>query len=171
MEEPRWSHVEAVAGAGIDLANLGYEVPDVVVSAAWLHDIGYAARVADSGMHALDGAAWLMKRSSPAGLVALVGYHSGAALEAKERGLTEPFSALPEPDADMLDLLTMLDMTTGPDGRPVSATRRIEEILNRYPADDPVHRAVVKSAPTLLESAARAASRLGLADVRSRPPL
>ena len=138
-EGPRWSHVVSVAQAGVDLASRGYDIPDVVVSAAWLHDIGYAPSVEQTGLHALDGAAWLVERGGPSGLVGLVGHHSGAAFEAEERGLVEMFAALPEPDPDLLDLLTMLDMTTGPDGRPVSAEQRIAEILDRYPADDPVH--------------------------------
>lgn len=170
-QEPRWSHVTGVARAGMSLAGAGSNIPDVVVGAAWLHDIGYAEPVASTSLHAYDGAMWLLARGAPDGLVALVAHHSGARFEAEERGMGELFSSLPAPDVDTLDLLTMLDMTTDPWGRPVSVGKRLVEILARYPADDPVHRAVLRSGPLLVEAASRAAARLGLADVRSRPPL
>jgi hypothetical protein len=46
-------------------------------------------------------------------------------------------------------------MTTGPDGSFVRAEDRVSEILSRYPEDDPVHRAIERSAPTLLAAVAR----------------
>lgn len=45
-------------------------------------------------------------------------------------------------------------MTTGPDGSFVRAEDRVSEILSRYPEDDPVHRAIERSAPTLLAAVA-----------------
>jgi hypothetical protein len=46
-------------------------------------------------------------------------------------------------------------MTTGPDGSRVRAEDRVSEILARYPENSAVHRAIERSAPTLLAVAAR----------------
>ncbi len=54
----RWIHVQAVAAKATTLTAV---VPnaDVLVAAAWLHDIGYAPDIAETGLHALDGARWM----------------------------------------------------------------------------------------------------------------
>ncbi len=39
---------------------------DTLVAAAWLHDIGYATRLRDSGFHSLDGAVYLRREGWPA---------------------------------------------------------------------------------------------------------
>jgi hypothetical protein len=75
--------------------------------------------------------------------------------EARERGLSEALAEFAEPPDFLLDVLTCADMTTGPDGSPMRPDDRISEILSRYPAEDPVHRAIERSAPTLLAAAAR----------------
>jgi hypothetical protein len=64
------------------------------------------------------------------------------------------------PPKDLLDVLTFADMTTGPDGDLVDPEGRLAEILTRYPADDPVHRAIERSSPDLLASACRVRERL-----------
>jgi hypothetical protein len=90
----------------------------------------------------------------PAVVVSLVAYHTGAAFEARERGLSDALAEFPEPPELLLDVLTCADMTTGPDGSFVRAEDRVSEILSRYPGDDPVHRAIERSAPTLLAAVA-----------------
>jgi hypothetical protein len=85
----------------------------------------------------------------------LVAYHTGAVFEARERGLSEALAEFAEPPDFLLDVLTCADMTTGPDGSPVRADDRLSEILSRYAEDDPVHRAITSSAPTLLAAVAR----------------
>ncbi len=106
----RWTHVRSVGRAADDLAAQGLDIPEDVISAAWLHDIGYATRLADTGFHPIDGARWLAAKGAPMGIVALVAYHSGARFEAEERDLTDELTVFPQPDEEMLDLLTMLDM-------------------------------------------------------------
>ena len=56
--------------------------------------------------------------------------------------------------------MTFADLTTGPDGSPLTVEARLAEILGRYPARDPVHCAVVASSPSLLECADRVRARL-----------
>ena len=63
--------------------------------------------------------------------------HTGASVEAEERGLDDVLAAeFPVSDVDpfLLTALTYCDMTTGPDGSPVDVAERIAEILARYPA-------------------------------------
>src|SRR5664279_2371632 len=59
----RWRHTQAVA-ARAKSAGRAVEPPDrdLLVAAAWLHDIGYADSVADTGLHPLDGAQYLTRR-------------------------------------------------------------------------------------------------------------
>lgn len=167
----RWLHVHGVARAATQLREGGLMVSEAVVSAAWLHDVGYGAVLKDTGFHPLDGARWLRSQEVPEGIVSMVAYHSGAEFEAEERGLSAAMGEFEHPDQSQLDTLTLVDMTVGPAGQRMSVKRRIEEILSRYPVDDPVHHAVIRSRAQLRESAERAAQRLGLADVGTRAPV
>jgi len=167
----RWLHVQGVAELAMQLRDKDLGLSDAVVAAAWLHDVGYAPDLVDTGLHPIDGARWLRRRGVPEGIVALVAYHSAAWFEAEERGLIAELAEFPEPDPDQLDMLTLVDMAVGPTGERVSVESRLDEILARYPADDPVHRAVTRSRSSLIQSAERAAERLGLANVGTRPPI
>lgn len=167
----RWLHVHGVAELAIQLRDKNLGLSDAVVAAAWLHDVGYASNLVETGFHPIDGARWLRRQGVPEGIVALVAYHSGACFEAEERGVVAELAEFPEPDPDQLDMLTLVDMAVGPTGERVSVEARLDEILARYPADDPVHRAVMRSRSSLIQSAERAAQRLGLANVGSRPPI
>lgn len=97
-------------------------------------------------------------------MVALVAHHTGARFEAEERGLADELETLPSPPREDLDALTLIDLVVGPTGELTTPGHRIEEILTRYGPSDPVHRAVTRSRPSLLASAARARGRLGLSD-------
>jgi len=48
----------------------------LLVAAAWLHDIGYAPRLRDSGFHPLDGARHLRAIGWPPAICNLVAHHS-----------------------------------------------------------------------------------------------
>jgi hypothetical protein len=158
----RWAHVQTVGVLAESLdARL---VEDVVVAAAWLHDVGYDPTLRVSGFHSLDGAWFLRDLGAPDALVALVARHTGAEFEAAERGLLEDLDALPMPDPEALDVLTLIDLVVGPDGELTMPADRISEIGSRYAGKDPVHRAVSRSSPELLAAAARARARLGLPD-------
>jgi putative nucleotidyltransferase with HDIG domain len=164
----RWAHVQAVAHAAEALVSRK-GVAEVVACAAWLHDIGYAASVATSDFHPLDGARLLVDLGAPAEVVSLVAYHSGAEYEAEERGLGDELRRFSRPTQANLDALILVDMTTSPAGQPVSVEDRLSEILTRYPANHPVHRAVTRSRAYLSECATRAAKRLASTDEGARP--
>ncbi len=71
---------------------------------------------------------------------------------------------MPAADPAELDVLTLLDLVSSPDGSLTDPETRIAEILSRYPASSPVHRAVSRSRAQLLASAERARRQLGLPD-------
>lgn len=135
----------------------------LVVAAGWLHDIGYADDLAITGFHALDGARHLAQTGWPVQVCGLVAFHTGAVFEAEERGMPESLSEFEPPPPHLLDTLTAADVSVGPDGELIDPRERIAEILDRYDADDPVHRAVRRSAPALLAAVERTEHRLTLA--------
>jgi hypothetical protein len=161
----RWEHVGAVGRMADALVSDG-RLPVEVGCAAWLHDIGYGPCLVVTGFHPLDGARFLRAQGAPEVVVSLVAYHSGAVIEADERGLADELSEFPRPPESDLDALTLLDMSTGPDGASVDPVDRIAEILRRYDPDSPVHRAVTRSRDDLLAACDRARDRLGLTDER-----
>lgn len=160
----RWAHVCGVAECAARL-----QLPATIIDAAWLHDIGYAPEVKDTGMHAIDGANYLRDRRWPGEVVQLVAHHTGAWSEANERGLGADLDAFPTPDDASLDSLTLCDLLVGPAGEPVRPQERLDEILTRYQPGHPVHRAVSRSKPELMFRARRAWSQLS-PDVRGVTP-
>ena len=60
---------------------------DLLVVAAWLHDIGYAAPLVDTGFRPTDGARYLRRVGVDERLCGLVAHHSAARYDAKLRNL------------------------------------------------------------------------------------
>lgn len=128
----RWQHTQGVARTATTLAHaLPLTNMDrvLLICAAWLHDIGYATPTAHN-WHPLDGA--LLLRGMELDLVANhVAWHTTAAEEAAYLGLTEHLHAFPEPGGIVADALTYADMSTGPDGSPVTFEQRLREVEHR----------------------------------------
>jgi hypothetical protein len=160
-QRDRWAHVRGV-GALAEQLVIELGTGHHLAVAAWLHDIGYAESVAHTGFHALDGARLLASLGAQAEVVSLVAYHSGSECEAEERGLANELAAIDRPSQSDLDALTFADLTTSPKGSPVSADERITEILDRYPPETPVHRAVVRSRAYLIECVTGTQERLAV---------
>jgi hypothetical protein len=158
----RWRHVQAVAAKANQLGRL--IVPDdrdLLTASAWLHDLGYAPEVADTGLHALDGARWLVREGFSPRLAGLVANHSCAYYEADERGLAETLaSEFPQEQSPTADALWFADMTTGPDGQDLGAEDRLAEIRQRYGPDDLVTRFWWKAEPVLMDAVRRTQQRL-----------
>lgn len=152
----RWRHVAGVARTASQML-LGNRL----VSAAWLHDIGYSPYVVDTGFHPLDGARWLRRRGVDEGVVNLVAHHSCAKVEADLRGLADdlveefPFDSSLEHQE-----LCFCDLTTSPDGTHVTPAERLAEIRRRYPDGHVVRRFIDLAESDLLETACKVASRL-----------
>jgi hypothetical protein len=157
----RWLHTQAVAARAKET---GPAVPkaerDLLVAAAWLHDIGYAPSVRETGFHPLDGARRLEALGASRRLVCLVAHHSGATYEAEQRGLSAELAVYEREDSALLDALIYADMTTGPTGQRFDFDRRIDEILVRYAPGSEVHNAISKARPYLSAAVARVCSRL-----------
>ncbi|MGC5309268.1 HD domain-containing protein [Micromonospora zamorensis] len=164
----RWTHVQMVAAKA---KVVGIVFPDAersaLVTAAWLHDIGYAPAVMVSGLHALDGARWLRKQGFDERVAGLVAYHSCAFFEAEERGLVEELSTdFADEKSPVRDALWYADMTTGPDGQDMSVEDRLAEVRKRYGPDHLVTRFWGRAEPTLMEAVRRTEERLRAAGIQ-----
>jgi predicted hydrolase (HD superfamily) len=150
----RWAHTQGVAARAVSLAPILGDDTDLVTAAAWLHDIGYSPMLVDTGFHPLDGARHLRDvECADDMLCRLVAHHSCAIVEAEERGLAEDLSREFEPARqDLADALIYCDMTTGPDGEPLSVEQRLADIQARYGPSHLVTRSVERAAPELIAS-------------------
>ncbi|MFE1849073.1 HD domain-containing protein [Streptomyces sp. NPDC059489] len=158
----RWLHTQAVAARAQGVSAAVSEADrSLLVAAAWLHDIGYAPELRDTGFHPLDGARYLEQLGAPMRLVRLVAHHSGAVYEAEQRGLSSELSVYEREDSPVLDALIYADMTTGPAGQSFAFGRRMDEILERYEVGSVVHTAISKARPYLAAAVERTAARLG----------
>jgi putative nucleotidyltransferase with HDIG domain len=131
MAEPlprRWAHVQAVAAKAEGLRPILGEDADLLVIAAWLHDVGYAPDVHDTGFHPLDGARYLRSLDVDLRVCGLVANHSGAKYEAELRDLADEQSEFPDEESLARDGLWYCDMTTSPVGLPVTFDHRLAEI-------------------------------------------
>ncbi|MFG2629694.1 HD domain-containing protein [Streptomyces sp. NPDC048473] len=159
----RWAHSQGVAGRAAELAEVLGDDAGMLVSAAVLHDVGYAPRLAVTGFHPLDGARFLRNvHAADERLVRLVANHSFALLEAEERGLRGTLEAeFPLlDDHRLVDALVYCDMTTTPDGELTSAEARLAEITDRYGADSVVGRFIRRASPGILAAVERVVSAL-----------
>ncbi|MFF7130788.1 HD domain-containing protein [Streptomyces sp. NPDC008196] len=157
----RWLHTQAVAARAGEVAPaVSKEDRDLLVAAAWLHDIGYAPELRDTGFHPLDGARYLETLGAPSRLVRLVAHHSGAVYEAEQRDLSAELAVYEREDSPVLDALICADMTTGPAGQSFDFDQRIDEILKRYEPGSEVHNAISKARPYLGGAVERTLARL-----------
>lgn len=162
----RWAHVQGVAAQAESLAPILGEDADILIAAAYLHDIGYAPNLVDTGFHPLDGARYLRDVvKADARLCRLVAHHTCAVNEARNRNLFDALtSEFAEERPDLMDALTYCDITTGPDGQRLTATERLAEIHARYGPDHLVSRSMTVSTPRIM--AAVRAVEAALSDVR-----
>jgi hypothetical protein len=148
----RWAHVEGVARrAGRVSVVLPLSERDVLVAAAWLHDLGYAPSLMKTGLHALDGARRLRALGQER-LAALVAYHSGSRHEAELRGLAAELAAFDDEASDTSMALTYCDMTTNAIGEVVTFPERLADVERRYGADHLVPQALRRARPEIERS-------------------
>jgi len=150
----RWAHVQGVAARARGLAAAVGADAGLLEAAAWLHDIGYSPKLTGTGFHPLDGARYLrdVQHARPV-LCRLVANHTGALIEAEERGLAGPLAAeFPAADLLLSDALTFCDLTTGPDGQTLSVEERLADIRARYGPGHVVSRAIARSSGQLRDA-------------------
>lgn len=157
----RWAHTQGVAARARSLATILGDNSEIVEVAAFLHDIGYSSALSSTGFHPLDGARYLRDVvDADAVLCQLVAHHSGALVEADERGIVQLGEEFAVPDPDLLHALTYCDLTADVNGHQVDFEERLSEILTRYPREHVVHRSVVRSAPALRTAVLEVEQRL-----------
>jgi hypothetical protein len=149
----RWRHVQAVA-ARAQTAGQALDTEEdrvALLAAVWLHDVGYAPSVADTGFHPLDGARHI-RRLGQERLARLVAHHSAANVEAALRGLSDELAEFPDEASTTTAGLAYCDMLTGPTGEAVSLDERIADVQGRYGAGHVVPRSLREARPALVRS-------------------
>jgi HD superfamily phosphodiesterase len=156
----RWVHTQAVAKRASEIGGV-VTIDDrpTLVAAAYLHDIGYATELAETGFHPLDGAIWLRAQGLER-LASLVAHHSGARFEAAARGYAERLAAFSEEQTAVADALTYCDLTTGPNGERISVASRLNEIKARYGPASLVTQAINAATDTLEAAVTRTEARM-----------
>lgn len=166
----RLRHVRTVATVALVVSEvLPPDRLETLLSAAVLHDIGYAPLVHSTGFHPLDGAQWLLVRGCPTEVAAAVAHHSEARCQPAAAPFLPRYAALQAPDKPLADVLTYADQTTTPDGRRTGVVRRVVERWHRTGPVDPADReAVLRRIERLVHAVARVDA--ALAAVGSQDP-
>lgn len=129
----RWRHTIGVARRAEDIAHAVSAVErDVLIAAAWLHDIGYSGAAHDVGFHPLDGARYLDRHGWPRRVSALVAHHSGASFIAAEQGIDLPGEGYLDERSAVTDALLFADQTVGPTGERMPFEVRMARMLERH---------------------------------------
>ncbi|WP_204045111.1 HD domain-containing protein [Acrocarpospora phusangensis] len=170
LERPlprRWEHSQGVGRRAEALAPILGKDADILAASAWLHDIGYAPDLIDTGFHPIDGGRYLRDvHGADELLCRLVAHHTCAEIEADERGLLDILTAeFPKQRGDLVEALTFCDMTTSPDGLPLTVTERLAEIRARYGPEDAVTWTINRAEPCILSAVRAVESRLTSANV------
>jgi HD domain-containing protein len=163
----RWSHAEGVARRAREIAPaLEPNDRDVLLAAAYLHDVGYAPELVVYRFHPVDGALWLRHQGLER-LAGLVAHHTGARFEARAHGLADQIAEFRDERSAVTDALAYSDLTTGPAGERVTPTERLAEIERRYGAASLVVRALANASDALRGMVARTEQRLATSPAAS----
>jgi putative nucleotidyltransferase with HDIG domain len=141
----------------------------VLVSAAWLHDIGYSLSVQQTGFHPVDGARHLRRLGWPTLVQDLVAHHSGSRFIATVRSLEASLTEFTFVEDALSDALTVADQTVGPGGRPAPVEERMADMLRRHGPDSPNALAHARRQPYLIAAAHRVVARSGSRGQSLRP--
>ncbi len=156
----RWAHTQGVAATARTLAGILGDDADLLISAAWLHDIGYSPALAATGFHPLDGARYLRDTEHAGELLCRLVAHHSCAINGAADLASDLLTEFPPPPRHLADALTYCDMTTGPDGQTMTIDQRIAEIITRYGPAHLVSHAITTSAPDLTAAVSRVAHLL-----------
>jgi len=136
-EGTRLAHVHTAGSTAARLGMLfGADEAAMLVAAATLHDVGYSARIAQTGFHPLDGALYLRSIGLSERLCGLVAHHSEAGILAAKQGILDLDRQFPRERSLLADALVYADMHSAPDGQMIRAEHRLADIARRRP--DPV---------------------------------
>jgi peptide deformylase len=153
-DEQQLAHVCGVATRAQVMSELAGTATPVLVAAAWLHDIGYAAALRHTGLHSIDGARYVRRRGDTR-VAALVAHHSFSAYEAYIRGLGAQIERFENEKSIVTDLLAYCDLTTAPDGAATTLDDRLASVMSRYTPEHPTRRALHAAEGGIREMAVR----------------
>jgi putative nucleotidyltransferase with HDIG domain len=156
----RWRHVQAVGAKAENLRLILGGDADLAVAAAWLHDIGYAPSLVDSGFHHLDGARFLRALNAEERLCGLVANHSAGRWEADLRGLGTDLAQFPDEQTLARDVVWFCDMTTSPTGDHLSFEQRLADIRDRYSQGHTVYRSIAAAVPEIRAAITHVSTRV-----------
>ncbi len=128
----RWNHVQGVAKrAELFAGRIAHS--KALAQAAYLHDIGYAPSLVDTGFHQIDGARHLRREGWDEAVVNLVAHHSGAQQRGELEGLDEIYATeFPFDESLPHRELHFCDVTTGLDGGPTTVQARLADMRRRH---------------------------------------
>lgn len=156
----RWLHVQGVVKTAQWVSEvLDEEDRSYLIAAAYLHDIGYAPSLRETGFHPLDGACYIRSFGYER-LACLVAHHSEARFEAQLRGLALELNDFPRERSATADALTYCDLTVDSVGNPTSLQERAHDLYSRYGETDIVSQAFRQAMPYLSLAIARTRLRL-----------
>jgi HD superfamily phosphodiesterase len=156
----RWVHSRAVAARAESLSGIVEPAErDLLIAAAYLHDVGYAPPLSHMGFHPVDGANWLAGQGHDR-LAGLVAYHSGAKHEASLRGLAAELAVFVEERSLVAAALAYCDLTVGPGGEAMTPDERLADVEERHGIDGPVATGMRRAWPELTEALAQVEERL-----------
>jgi len=165
----RWSHARAVGTAAREVGrHLKARDAEVLLAAAYLHDIGYAPDLVETGFHQLDGARHLSTLGHGR-LAGLVAHHTRAVHEARLRGLGQALSEFDDEDSIVSAALAYCDLTAGPQGEEMTPEQRPADVGARYGEDDPVTIGLRTAWPELIEDVAEVNALLEQRRVVAQP--
>jgi hypothetical protein len=166
----RWQHVRAVGAKAEHVSRaISWDDTrdrDVLIAAGYVHDIGYAPGLKRTGLHQLDGARFICKLGDQR-LANLVAHHSEARFEVELRGYEAELLQYPREDTAVYDALVYCDLTTGPDGTPMTFEDRIREVHERYGEGD-ISRALRMAEPYLKTAIDRTRQAMNASDLSAR---
>jgi hypothetical protein len=136
---------------------------EVLVAAAYLHDIGYAPALALNDFHPLDSGLHLRGLGQDR-LARLVAHHGSATEEALLRDVSDALGEFRREDSDVARLLDYCDLTVGPNGEDMTPEQRLADVELRYGPDHVVTRALRLAWPRLSEEFGRVNATLAPAD-------
>lgn len=172
----RLGHVAGAARAAAYASAILPTVPaDIVVSAAWLHDIGHAPELVETGFHPVDGALLLQREGWDDHIVRLVAHHAFSRVTAPFYGAQDDLAQFAPLEGLVPDVLTFADVIAGVDGRGATLAQRLAELRARprgnsgVPPDVSEHwYALITAAVTKVQKAIGSGSRVRTGSRRPR---
>lgn len=147
-------HTRAVGLKAARLARHLEKDGDVLVAAAYLHDIGYSCELRRTEFHPLDGA-FHVRDAGHYRVACLIAHHSSSEYAADLLGLTKKLRHFPHESSFLMDALTYCDMTTDLYGREVNLDQRLMSVTARYGGGHLIAQALDKAEPDLRASVKR----------------